>query len=54
MPLIPIGSMVPINRGRGDKDAYRTLTWEDGIYTYSYHSQSALTKAAANQIVRGK
>ena len=41
-------------RGRGDKDAYRTLTWEDGIYTYSYHSQSALTKAAANQIVRGK
>jgi hypothetical protein len=40
-------------RGRGEKDAYKLLTWDDNGYAHSYASAQALTKKEATKLVTG-
>jgi hypothetical protein len=40
--------------GRGEKDAFKTITWEDKTYTYAYMTPRALTKAEATKLAEGK
>jgi hypothetical protein len=40
--------------GRGEKDAYKNITWEDKVYTYAYTTPAALTKAEATKLALGK
>ncbi|MCH3949848.1 MAG: copper amine oxidase N-terminal domain-containing protein [Acidaminococcus sp.] len=40
-------------RGRGEKDAYKLLTWDDNGFAHSYASAQALTKKEATKLVTG-
>ena len=41
-------------RGRGDREAYKLLTWDANGYAHSYASAQPLTKDAATKLVLGR
>ena len=39
---------------RGEKDAYRSIIWNDGTYTYAYLTDTPLNRAEATALATGR